>query len=65
MAAEACRSVTTVTEVLRGRGGAQSRAAVAQAAKRLGIELPTPRAAKPDASPAHSGAADGPGAETK
>jgi hypothetical protein len=49
LAAESCRSVATVKTVLRGGGNAQSREAVAQAARRLNVELPAPRAVQPGA----------------
>lgn len=47
LAAESCRSVNTVREVLQGRGNNQSREAVAQAAKRLGVVLPEPLVNQP------------------
>jgi hypothetical protein len=40
IAAEACRSVSTVKRVLRGQGTDLTIAAVIEAAKRLGLELP-------------------------
>jgi hypothetical protein len=49
LAAESCRSENTVRAVLRGEGNSQSREAVLQAAKRLGLELPTPRVTAPGA----------------
>lgn len=40
LAAEGCRDPKTVERVVRGQGNRQSRAAIQEAAKRLGITLP-------------------------
>jgi hypothetical protein len=42
LAAESCRDPKTVESVLRGKGNDQSRAAVTDAARRLGLTITVP-----------------------